>query len=159
MATKCSFSIHKRVLPELRKPSGQRPGRRISDRFADAAQSCSTLPALGQILAEAASELGFQFFALIDHSARCTDQAGEVRLDNYPPSWVDELVEKDLLHKDPVHLASTRTNIGFCWSSLSSLVHLGRAQHWILERSRSHGIETGFTIPSNVPGEPPASCS
>ena len=42
--------------------------RRLSDRFADAAGSCTDLPQLGALLDDAARELGFHYFALLDHS-------------------------------------------------------------------------------------------
>ena len=43
--------------------------RRLSDRFADAAGSCTDLPQLGALLDDAARELGFHYFALLDHSS------------------------------------------------------------------------------------------
>ena len=104
-------------------------------------------------------ELGFRNFALLDHSSLSANQSGLVRLDNYPQEWVEELLVKDLASDDPVHLASRRTNSGFGWSELSSLIRLEPRHKAILQRSRHYGIGSGFTVPANVPGEPSASCS
>lgn len=133
--------------------------RRLSDRFADAAQSCGDLQQLAILLGDAARELGFDYFALLDHAVLHEDCSGLVRIDNYPQSWVSELVERGYAASDPVHLASRRTNVGFGWCELGSLVRLEGRHRRILERSRHHGLDGGFTVPANVPGEPAASCS
>jgi LuxR family quorum-sensing system transcriptional regulator CciR len=133
--------------------------RRLSDRFAEAAQACGDLPALAELLGDAALELGFQHFALIDHPSLTAPSAGLVRIDNYPRSWVEEIAARGYGATDPVHLASRRSNTGFRWSELSGIVPLEQRHRSILLRSRFHGLGGGFTVPANVPGEPGASCS
>ena len=133
--------------------------RRLSDRFADAAEACGDLPQLAALLGDAVPELGFHHFALVEHSGLTTTAAGLVRLDNYPASWTEEIVARGYAADDPVHLASRRANIGFCWRDLPGLVRLERRHRTILSRSRLHGLGGGFTVPANVPGEPGASCS
>lgn len=133
--------------------------RRISDRFAQAARSCASLEELRGLLEASVRELGFDYFALVDHSSLSGPFGRFVRLDNYPPSWVDELTLEGLVADDPVHLASRRSNRGFGWLELDRLIRLERRHFEILERSRAHGLGSGFTIPANVPGEPSASCS
>lgn len=133
--------------------------RRVSDRFAEAAAACSELDELGGLLAEAAAELGFHFFALLDHDSLRERSSALMRIDNYPGAWVRELVECGDVVDDPVHAACRRSNGGFAWHSLPSLIALGTRHRRILARSRDFGIGTGFTVPANVPGEPAASCS
>lgn len=133
--------------------------RRLSDRFAEAAQCCADLPQLRNLLGEAAAELGFHHFALLDHCSLTSAGKGLVRIHNYPESWVEELLERGYAVDDPVHLASRRTNTGFSWDELDGLIPLSRRHRRILARSRSFGLGDGFTIPVNVPGEPSGSCS
>lgn len=133
--------------------------RRLSDRFADAAGSCTDLPQLGALLDDAARELGFHYFALLDHSSLTDGCTGLVRVDNYPEPWARELLARGYGLDDPVHLASRRTNTGFGWCELDLLIALERRHKQILARSRHFGLGGGFTIPANVPGEPAASCS
>lgn len=133
--------------------------RRLSDRFAEAAQSCVDLPHLGILLGDMTRELGFDHFALLDHASLDGSRPGLLRLDNYPVEWVEEIVAKGYAADDPVHLASRRTTLAFGWCELSSLVHLDHRHKAILARSRHHGLDWGFTIPANIPGEPSASCS
>jgi LuxR family quorum-sensing system transcriptional regulator CciR len=133
--------------------------RRLSDRFAEAAQRCTDLPQLRILLCDVSAELGFDHFALLDHASLSATCAGLVRIDNYPEAWVRELQERGYAADDPVHLASRRSNTGFGWCELGSRIRLERRHEWILARSRHFGLGGGFTIPSNVPGEPSASCS
>lgn len=133
--------------------------RRLSDRFAEAAQSCRDLPQLSALVGDAATELGFRYFALLDHASLAAQGAGLVRIDNYPEAWVRELQKCGEAADDPVHLASRRSNMGFGWCELGSLIRLDRRHKGILARSRHFGLGAGFTVPANVPGEPSASCS
>lgn len=133
--------------------------RRLSDRFAEAAASCADVLQLGSLLSDAARELGFHYFALLDHASLGPDMRGLVRIDNYPDGWVRELVASGDAPNDPVHLASRRTNKGFGWCELGGLIRLERNHKRILARSRHFGLGGGFTVPANVPGEPSASCS
>lgn len=133
--------------------------RRLSDRFAEAAEACADLPQLGALLGDVTRELGFDYFALLDHSSLTAAHRGLVRIDNYPEDWVEELLASGLPPDDPVHVASRRSNNGFGWCELGSLIKLERRHRNILARSRHHGLGGGFTVPANVPGEPSASCS
>ena len=133
--------------------------RRLSDAFAEAAGSCVDLAELRSLLSDAATELGFHYFALLDHSALSAPGANLIRLDNYPNDWSRELVQSGLVSHDPVHQASRRCNAGFEWSKLAALIPLERSHEHILSRSRFHGLGDGFTVPANVPNEPSASCS
>jgi LuxR family quorum-sensing system transcriptional regulator CciR len=133
--------------------------RRIGDRFAEAAGSCADLSRLRELLAEAALELGFDHYALLDHSALAGEAEGLVRIDNYPTTWAEEMVERGFAADDPVHLASRRACMGFAWNELSRFIGLDRRHRTILARSRRHGLGPGFTVPANLAGQPSASCS
>src|SRR6185437_3663504 len=104
--------------------------------FAEAARSCTDLPQLGTLLGDVTRDLGFQFFALLDHASLGGPGSGLLRIDNYPEEWVDELVARGYAADDPVHLASRRSNAGFGWSELGKLIRLERRHRRILARSR-----------------------
>lgn len=133
--------------------------RRLSDRFAEAARSCPDLSQLRTLLGDVARDLGFHFFALLDHASLSAAHPGLLRIDNYPEDWVEELVSCGHAADDPVHLASRRTHLGFGWGEIGSLIRLEPRHIRILERSRRFGLGSGLTVPANVPGEPSASCS
>lgn len=133
--------------------------RRLSDLFADAAGSCPDLTSLQTLLEDASRELGFRYFALLDHDSLGTAHGRHLRIDNYPEDWVQELIERDYAADDPVHLASRRSNAAFAWHELGGLIRLERRHKAILSHSRRFGLGPGLTVPANVPGEPSASCS
>ena len=135
------------------------PFARLIDQFEERARDCESGSELRGLVEDAARELGFDYFALLHHASLRSGGANLIRIDNYPAAWEEELVANDLVADDPVHLASGRTNIGFSWEELGTLLQLTRRHRHILERSGRFGIGPGFTVPANVPGEPSGSCS
>ncbi|KRA84099.1 helix-turn-helix transcriptional regulator [Altererythrobacter sp. Root672] len=131
----------------------------LIDEFDAGVRRCASLPELSGLLLDATRALGFDHFALLHHAGLSGGGAGLIRLDSYPLGWAAEIMAGGLAADDPVHLASGRTNIGFRWEQLGSLVPMTTRHREILELSARHGIGAGFTVPANVPGEPAGSCS
>jgi LuxR family quorum-sensing system transcriptional regulator CciR len=134
-------------------------GARLIDQFEEQARVCADLDALGALVGAAARELGFQFFALLHHASLALPGHGLIRLDTYPHGWAEELVSEELVGVDPVHHACRRTMLGFAWDELARLTPIGGAERAVLARAARHGIGDGFTVPVNIPGEPPGSCT
>ena len=154
-------SVDKEVRLCIRQsnPSSAQAVKSLSDFFAEAAEACSDLQRLGALLGEVTLELGFDHFALLDHSSLSKPSGALIRIDNYPEAWALEIAERGYAGDDPVHRASRRTNAAFAWAELGSLIAVEPLHRTILKRSKYHGLGGGFTIPGNVPGEPAASCS
>jgi DNA-binding CsgD family transcriptional regulator len=133
--------------------------RRLPDRFHQAARRCRSLAGLRALLERAARDLGFDYFALLHHASLRSLATDLIRIDNYPPDWVEEFVARDFGPSDPVHLACRRTHEAFAWSRLGQIFPLERSHRLILKQSRRFGIGSGFTVPVNIPGEPGGSCS
>lgn len=129
------------------------------EHFQDRASQCISADDLRLLLADAAHELGFPYFALLHHSSLHDSRANLIRIENYPAPWERELLDKVAPADDPVHQASLRTNIGFQWDDLDKFVPPNPVHQTILRRARHYGIANGFTVPANVPGEPSGSCS
>jgi LuxR family quorum-sensing system transcriptional regulator CciR len=131
----------------------------LVDQFEELSGRCLSSADLGRLLEDAMRELGFAWFALLHHASLAPGGAGLIRIDNYPPDWVAEIVRDAGLADDPVHLACARTNLGFAWEGIAGLVPLTALHRERLERSHRHGLGPGFTVPAHVPGEPGGSCS
>jgi LuxR family quorum-sensing system transcriptional regulator CciR len=104
-------------------------------------------------------ELGFDYFALIHHVDLNAPPGGAVRLDNYPPSWLEVLLARRYFVDDPVLTATQRSAAGFLWSDVPQMIPLTSRQKEILSSAEHEGIGGGFTVPVHVPGEFAGSCS
>lgn len=135
------------------------PGQRLIDQFEARVAQCPDLAALADLIDDAARALGFQFFALLHHASLTLPGGALIRLDTYPLGWAEELVTEELIGIDPVHHACRRTSLGFAWDELARLTTIGGAQRDVLARAARHGLGDGFTVPINIPGEPPGSCT
>lgn len=132
---------------------------RVAEEFAEAVDNASSLDALRDLLGAIAGEMGFRYFALTHHVDIPRAPQPAIRLDNYPPAWVDYFDAHRLGPSDPVHRASHLSNAGFSWSRLGMMIELGPRDREILELARRAGLGDGYTVPAHVPGESAGSCS
>jgi len=119
----------------------------------------TTIAGLSSTLEEMTRLLGFDYFGLAHHTDLAARHGDAVALGNYPLPWVAQMVERRLYVDDPVHVASQVTPRSFRWSEIPDLIavtHKHRAQ---LDAARNAGLAEGLTIPINMPGHLPASCS
>jgi LuxR family quorum-sensing system transcriptional regulator CciR len=137
------------------------------DRFVAEVAQVSTPAALRTLVGGMTLEMGFDYFALVHHvdlapmrpDLRHMNDGSLLALTNYPPDWVRTYVTRNYVASDPVHVASRQTNVGFRWSEMERFVRLTPEHRSICEESVQAGIEDGFTVPANIPGEATGSCS
>jgi LuxR family quorum-sensing system transcriptional regulator CciR len=111
--------------------------------------------------------MGFDHFALLHHvdlrlmraDLSHMTSGSLLALHNYPDEFARIYLERGWIAKDPVLLASERRNVGFRWRDLPPHVRVWRPTNDIADEARRHGIADGYTVPTNVPGEPKGSCS
>ena len=135
--------------------------------FVDEARTLHRPSELRGLLDAITKEMGFDYFALIHHvdlsgysEALTHMEEGElVALGTYPESWIEQYIADNIVANDPVLLASHRTNVGFCWSDIPTLIPVTEAHREIRERTVMAGIDDGFTVPAHVPGEANGSCN
>lgn len=131
----------------------------VVQEFVDQARRLSTETELFRIMEQVTLDIGFHYFALINHvDLRCpTDHI--IHLDNYPPSWSQHFIDNRLYTEDPILRASLTTHVGFAWTEVPKIIAMTRRQRSILERAAKHGLAAGFTVPVHIPGELNGSCS
>ncbi|HEX7943448.1 MAG TPA: LuxR family transcriptional regulator [Phenylobacterium sp.] len=112
---------------------------------------------LGTMLSDAVGVLGFDHCALVHHTSR--PEPDSVQYVDYPEAFQALSVERNYFAEDPVLAACQASAAAFRWSDLPRLILLTDRQREILEAALSCGLGEGFTIPVNVPGELPGSCS
>lgn len=111
--------------------------------------------------------MGFDYFALLHHvdlrpiraDLSHIDSGSLLALHNYPADFARIYVERRWVAKDPILGASERRNVGFRWRDLPTQVRFWRPKNDIAIEARRYGIGDGYTVPTNVPGEPKGSCS
>lgn len=135
--------------------------------FVDEARSLRRPSELRGLLDAITNEMGFDYFALMHHvdlsgysEALTHMEQGElVALSTYPESWIERYIADSIVTNDPVLLASHRTNMGFCWSEIPTLISVTEAHREIREQTIKAGIDDGFTVPAHLPGEANGSCN
>lgn len=131
----------------------------ITQSFIDQARTTQAEADLFRLMEEITVEIGFDFFALVNHvDLRCPSH-NVIHLENYPDSWAQCFVEESLYAHDPIIRACLTTNLGFEWAEVPRMIAMTTRQRSILENAARHGIGTGFTVPANIPGETSGSCS
>jgi LuxR family quorum-sensing system transcriptional regulator CciR len=137
------------------------------DSFIFASKRVRTAHELEVLVSSIASEMGFDYYALIHHvdlapmNSELThmDNGGLLALTNYPPEWVATYVARNIVANDPVHLASHRTSVGFRWDEVNKLIDVTSTHRHIRDDTLRAGLDQGFTVPANIPGEANGSCS
>lgn len=119
----------------------------------------SEIAAIAEILEGAAVELGFDYVAFAEHGNPVDAGRGLLLMTNYPLTWQQRFFDERLDHVDPVQAACRLSAVGFCWSSLGSLMSLTARQEALLQDSRRFGLGDGFTVPLHLPGMRATSCS
>lgn len=131
----------------------------LAREFAARAPLTASPAELSSILDDCTQALGFQYFALIDHVDLSRGENGIIHLDTYPAVWSERFVRSRFFLEDPVLQASLRTHMGFAWDDLDCLIPMKNCHRVIFEMARKEGIDGGFTVPANIPGEVHGSCS
>jgi len=110
-------------------------------------------------LERSAGDLGFEQFAMGHHVDLVGPPKDAIRLTNYHEGWIEQSLGERYFVQDPVHLASTRTAMGFLWSDVPGMIRLTQRQEQILKAARDYGLCEGYTVPVHVPGEYRGTCS
>lgn len=131
----------------------------VIDEFIDRIARCHDFSGLASVLDDISCELGFDYYALLHHDSLVRQRCGLMSQVRYPQGWSDEFERFGFAQDDPVHLACSRVNTGFCWGEASSIIELTERHRAIFARSHDFGLGDGFTVPANIPGEPRGSCS
>lgn len=129
------------------------------ERFGWTIEAATTLEELWVVMLDITLQLGFQYFALIHHVDYPRLIGKTFRLHNYPQEWADYFEAHHHARRDPIHRATYMTNTGFPWAEARNLISMSASDTLHMTRAYAFGIEDGFTIPANIPGETRGSCS
>lgn len=129
-------------------------------RFCELTNTAKSLADLGRLIEGIALDIGFDFYALVQHvDIRRSDNHQTIWLENYPDSWAEAFVSTGLYANDPILVASQRTSAGFAWSDVGKLITLNPHHRRVLAQADREGMGDGFTVPAHVPGESNGTCN
>lgn len=130
------------------------------NHFIDHSRRATTLGDLRTLLDSAARDMGFDFYALVQHvDVRHAGRSDAIWLENYPDSWAEAFVARGLVSNDPILTASQKTSTGFLWSDVGRLIKLSPHHKRVLAEAAREGMGDGFTVPAHLPGESNGTCN
>jgi len=94
--------------------------------FCAVAGAIKDATALSDLMAEITKAMGFRHYALVHH-VDLKPAVRSVHIVDYPQDWVERFQARRLYASDPIHRASHRTNVGFAWSAVQSIISLTAA--------------------------------
>jgi LuxR family quorum-sensing system transcriptional regulator CciR len=130
-----------------------------AQHFVDAAKRTTGMGELTALLSEAARALGFDCVTLVHHLQSQAAARVAIAYSDYPEDFLAASLARRYIADDPVLAACERSAAPFLWSDVGELVPLNARRREILARAAASGLREGLTIPVNVKGEPPGSCS
>jgi LuxR family quorum-sensing system transcriptional regulator CciR len=139
-----------------------KPLSRLADvnHFIAASRAARSADDLRALMDPITREMGFHCYALFQHVAQFSwGQSNALAISNFPRSWLNYFVEHRLSAEDPVHVASSRTAVGFAFDHIPNLIKVSDRQEKIMEASRRAGLTDGFCVPAHIPGEANGTCT
>jgi LuxR family quorum-sensing system transcriptional regulator CciR len=132
---------------------------RYAQNFIEQSRLVTGFDELQSLLDAAASDMGFDNYALIQHVDIGRKRGAAIWLENYPSCWADLFVRRKMFKDDPILLASQNSLTGFRWDEIGKFIQVNNTHRSIFEAAAREGIGNGFTIPAHIPGEANGSCN
>jgi len=121
-----------------------------------AASDVDVLESLMQLFSR---ELGFRYYALVDHEDISPVNAGRVDIKDYPEAIVEKLFGQRQYRRDPVMRGCLFAGGAFLWSDLNEIIELDGRDHVSFEQGAREGLVEGITVPYTRLGRCMGSCT
>lgn len=131
----------------------------LADAFLRGLSAASTFDALRQLLCEVAGEMGFRYFAMIDHDDLAEHKPWQVDIRDYPAAVADRIIGKRLDRRDPIIRGCAFAESAFVWSDLHRIITLDRRDKARLVFGAGEGLDNGVTVPCWSRGDCLGSCT
>ncbi|EQB08412.1 hypothetical protein L284_21210 [Novosphingobium lindaniclasticum LE124] len=128
-------------------------------KFKEIVKATQDLESLELVLDKITQAVGCDYYAIGHHIDWGSGKPQAFRLLNYPEAWIEFYDRNGFFGKDFVHRASQRTQNPFLWREAAEFVEYSTNDERFLDLARQYGVDDGFTVPSNVPGEFHGSCT
>lgn len=114
---------------------------------------------LRAIMEMAAHDMGFRYWALIDHDDLQAARPDRVDLKDYPAAVTERLIGQKQYRRDPVIRGSLFADSAFIWSDLDKIIALDRKDRDSFDLGARNGLNEGITVPYTRLGHMMGSCT
>lgn len=121
--------------------------------FAEATRGLESISDLRDLMSDAVTNLGVEYFLMTHHVDFGRPAPGSVQLSNYPPEFIAIERDRGGWRDDPALLACEKTTAGFFWSEIGHLIPLKASHHERFAKVQRRGLGDGYVVPNHIPGE------
>lgn len=131
----------------------------LADAFICAVRSTTALDDLGSLMESVTREMGFCFYALIDHVDLRGSPSGHVNLKHYPFGVSHRIIDEGRYRRDPVIRGCPFAGAAFIWTDLQDIIKLDGNDRASFEAGVREGLNDGITVPYSLLGSCVGSCT
>lgn len=131
----------------------------LADAFVRAARSALNTSELTSIMSDVTHEMGFRYYALIEHADLRGSPPGVVDVKHYPAGVTKRIIDEGRYRRDPIIRGCNFATSAFIWSEIHQIMRLDRRDRDSFEAGMLEGLDNGITVPCNLLGAPIGSCT
>lgn len=125
----------------------------------EALRTASDVAILDSLMQLFSRELGFRYYALVDHEDINPIHAGRVDIKDYPEAIAEKLFGQRQYRRDPVMRGCLFAGSAFLWSELNAIIELDGRDQVSFEQGAREGLVEGITVPYTRLGQCMGSCT
>ena len=114
---------------------------------------------LAELMTSVANDMGFRFYALVDHADLRAGHHGKVDIKDYPPAITERLIGRNLYRRDPVIRGCLFADSAFIWSELDAIIKIDHRDRDSFAIGAREGLNDGVTVPYTRLGAHSGSCT
>jgi LuxR family quorum-sensing system transcriptional regulator CciR len=146
-------------MPSRLLPSTKIVSLRLVASVIEALRSAADRNDLERLIDTITREMGFRYFAVIEHDALHLPGPDRIDVRDYPTAIVEHLIAERNYRRDPVLRGCVFADSAFLWSELPGIIRLNKRDRSTFELGARLGLNEGITVPFSRLGDRLGSCT
>jgi LuxR family quorum-sensing system transcriptional regulator CciR len=134
-------------------------GLTLADGFIRAVRSVTTTKDLAALMEAVTHDMGFRYYALIDHVDLRGSPPGLVDVKRYPAGISRRIIEEGRFRRDPIIRGCHFAGGAFVWTELHDVIELDGRDRDSFDAGVREGLNDGITVPYSLLGTSIGSCT
>lgn len=134
-------------------------GLTLADAFIRALRATVTTDELASLMEDVSHEMGFLYYALIEHADLRGSPSGLVDVKRYPAGATRRIIDEGCYRRDPIIRGCHFADSAFVWTELHDIIEVDRKDREIFEAGLCEGLNNGITVPYSLLGATMGSCT